>query len=153
MWQKTCKTICKRCAPWGLTALRVVLGAILINHGYGKLFGDTSGMLAFFESTVLPAPGFMLMLAGIIEFFGGILLVAGLFTRVVASIVIVQFVVIVLFVKLQMGFSKMELDLIILASAFALSCLGAGAAGIDEFVHKKKGTGERGGHGQEAIGG
>lgn len=151
---KTCENLCSRCAPWGLTALRIVLGIIFINHGYGKLFGDTSAALAFFESTVLPAPGIVLIVAGIIEFFGGLLLIAGFFTRTVAFIAGIEFIVIILFVKLGNGLTAMELDLLIFAVLFALSCTGAGKWAIDNhIIHRKTSGSDKAGHGSEAIAG
>lgn len=149
------KHVCDMCKPWGLTVLRIVVGVILINHGWGKLFGDTSQALAFFESTVLPAPALMLWVAGVIEVFGGALLILGLFTRVVSFIVSLQFLVIVLFVKLQYGLMAMELDLMILAATFALTSAGHGAMGMDHYLGmRKKGNGNlKGGHGQEAVSG
>ena len=155
MLAKAYSNVCQACAPWGLVVLRIVLGAILINHGYVKLFGESAGLLAFFESTVLPMPGFMLLLAGAIEFFGGILLVLGLWSRLVGLIVALEFLVVVLFIKLSQGFTALEFELLILAVAFAISSLGSGAFSLEAFW-KNKGKKEhsmKGGHGGEAIGG
>lgn len=148
--------LCNRCSPWGFTILRVITGAILVNHGWVKLFGDSAGLLTFFESTPLPAPAAMLMLAGIIEFFGGIALILGIFTRVVAFIAALEFVVIVFVIKLSLGFTKMELDLLLLATLFALSCVGGGAASLGQLFKGKSTAGEKGklgGHGSEAMSG
>ena len=155
MWQKTCEAMCNRCAPWSLTALRVVVGLIFIYHGYPKLFGETEAMVAFFSSTPLPAPALMVTLAGIIEFFGGILLVAGLFTRYVATIAAVEFIIIILVVKLRMGWASMELDLLILAGLFVLACAGANWLSLDKTFGMAIGDKHRskGGSGSEAIAG
>lgn len=155
MLSKVYGNVCQACAPWGLVVLRIALGAILINHGYIKLFGESAELLAFFESTVLPMPGFMLLLAGVIEFFGGILLVLGLWSRVISLIVALELVVVILFVKLSQGFTAFELELLIVGSAFALSSLGSGAYSLESYW-KNKGKKEqsmKGGHGGEAIGG
>jgi len=149
MFQKTCE----RCAPWGLTLLRISVGAILIVHGWPKLFGDTTQLLAFFESTVLPAPSLMLIAAGLVEVFGGALLILGLFTRYVAALIALEFAVILLFVKLQLGWSKLEFDLLIFASTLALMSSGAGKFSVDSFLCKQQGNGKgaHGGQGSEAI--
>ncbi len=141
-------------AAWTLTLLRVVTGLVLINHGWPKLFGDAAmkaGMLAFFESTVLPAPGAMLMLAGGIEVIGGLLLILGAFVCYTSVVVAIEFLVIILFVRLTNGFSGMELDLFVLASALVLMTTGAGALSVEQMM-KKKGTGDSG-HGSEAMSG
>lgn len=130
--------VCRKCAMWSLTLLRVVMGIILINHGYVKLFGESTQLLAFFESTVLPAPGAMLILAGIIEFFGGILLILGLMTRLVAVIVALEFIVILLFVKLKSGLSQVELELLIFTTVIVLSNLGAGKWSVDGWLQGRK---------------
>lgn len=152
---KSYQKVCNTCAPWGMTALRVVLGLIFILHGYPKLFGESAQLLAFFESTVLPMPSVMLFIAGVLELVGGILLILGLFTRFVATLLVIEFMVIILFVKLQMGFSAFEFDLLILASLFVITSAGAGAASGDHMLQQRKmgGESQKGGHADEAISG
>jgi putative oxidoreductase len=54
--------------------LRIVAGFLFLWHGMQKLFG--------FPGEVPPgAPAFVLWIAGPIEFFGGLLVMVGLFTR------------------------------------------------------------------------
>lgn len=62
-----------------LNALRIVAGFLFWQHGAQKLFGILGGDQV---GSLFSLLGF----AGIIEFFGGILLVIGLFTRPVAFI-------------------------------------------------------------------
>jgi putative oxidoreductase len=59
--------------------LRVVTGLMFWQHGAQKLFGWLGGEQV---QAVASMPG----LAGILEFFGGILIIVGLFTRPVAFI-------------------------------------------------------------------
>jgi len=70
-----------RYRPWMLSVLRIVTGCLFAEHGAQKLFGALGGLggmhLAFPEK---------LWFAGVIEFFGGLLILAGLLTRVVAFI-------------------------------------------------------------------
>ena len=67
-------------APRALALLRIVAALIFMEHGTQKLFG-------FPASERGSAELFSLMgLAGVLETFGGILLVLGLFTRPVAFI-------------------------------------------------------------------
>ena len=70
-----------RWAPLALGILRIVAALLFIEHGTQKLFGFPAGereAIGF----ALTLPG----IAGILEFFGGILLLLGLFTRPVAFI-------------------------------------------------------------------
>ena len=67
--------------PHALAVLRIVTGYLLIPHGTAKLFGAPHQ--AMFDGLQL----FSLMgLAGVLEVFGGVLILIGLFTRPVAFV-------------------------------------------------------------------
>jgi putative oxidoreductase len=73
-------------SPWAgrmLSILRLVAGLLFLEHGTGKVLNFPPGAPG-------PHPGFVLTsmvgLSGVIELVGGILLAAGLFTRIVAFI-------------------------------------------------------------------
>ncbi|HEY0077332.1 MAG TPA: DoxX family protein [Pyrinomonadaceae bacterium] len=67
--------------PRLLSVLRIIAGFLFIAHGAQKLFG-------FLAAPGAPRPPLMSMIgvAGALEFFGGLLLLVGLFTRPVAFI-------------------------------------------------------------------
>jgi putative oxidoreductase len=68
-------------APHALSLLRIVVGLLFLQHGLVKL-------LAFpMASPTPPAVGSLIWYAGLIEIVGGVLLILGLFTRLVAFIV------------------------------------------------------------------
>src|SRR5215469_18324321 len=69
-----------RLQPVALLVLRVVLGAIMIGHGYHKVFGG--GFMEHWHRVQgLGLPGFLAVPSALAEFFGGILVLLGLFTR------------------------------------------------------------------------
>jgi putative oxidoreductase len=70
-----------RLVPPTLSVLRIVSAYLLIQHGSAKLFGFPH--VAFFDNLPLVS---LLGLAGVLEFFGGILLLIGWFTRPVAFV-------------------------------------------------------------------
>ena len=70
-----------RLVPPALSVLRIVSAYLLIQHGSAKLFGFPH--VAFFDNLQIVS---LLGVAGILEFFGGILLLIGLFTRPVAFV-------------------------------------------------------------------
>jgi putative oxidoreductase len=70
-------------APYLLSILRIVVAFLFIQVGTAKLFA--------FPAAVMPgggtaAPGSLSFIAGILETFGGLCLLAGLFTRPVAFV-------------------------------------------------------------------
>lgn len=67
--------------PWLLSLLRIMAALLLLQHGTAKLFGFPH--VAMFDGLKLFS---LLGVAGILEFFGGVLLLLGLFTRPVAFI-------------------------------------------------------------------
>jgi len=67
--------------PRALAALRIITALLFIGHGTMKLFGFPAG------DSPMRAELFSLMgFAGVLEFFGGVLILVGLFTRPVAFI-------------------------------------------------------------------
>ena len=78
-------------------ALRIVAGFLFMQHGAQKLFGALGGNQV--ESLVS-----QMGVAGVLEFFGGLLIMVGLFTRPVAFIVSGQMAVAYFTVHLPQGF-------------------------------------------------
>jgi putative oxidoreductase len=68
-------------APRLLSVLRIVVGAMFIQHGSQKLFGALGGTGPGQGAVALMS---QMGVAGVLEFFGGLLLLLGLFTRPVA---------------------------------------------------------------------
>jgi putative oxidoreductase len=70
-----------RLEPYALAALRIVAGFLFSLHGFQKLFGMFGGMGGGGGRATL---GSLVWFAGALECFGGLLILAGLFTRPVA---------------------------------------------------------------------
>ena len=103
---------------YGPAILRFALGAIFLVHGWQKL-SARPGM-------------FWAWLVTLVEFFGGILLLAGLFTQLVALILTMEFLVILLWVQRGKAFvGGREFDFLIFAALLALLVLGPGAFAFD----------------------
>ena len=68
-------------ARFSYTALRVITGLLYMQHGAQKLFGMLGGVDTHGATVQLAS---LAGVAGVLEFFGGLLIVIGLFTRVVA---------------------------------------------------------------------
>lgn len=116
----------------GLLWLRVLTGLGIASHGYQKLFGGI--MPQFMEGVAklgLPAAGFFAHAAGASEFFGGLLIALGLFTRVGAVFVFFTMSVAAFHAHAGTPFSERELPLAYWTVSSALVLLGAGRCSLD----------------------
>ncbi len=118
--------------PVGLLLLRLALGLIFFTHGYPKLAHAGAGMQSFFVEHGLP--GYFVYIAGVLEVFGGMLLVLGLFTRGAALLLAIEMGVAIWKVHSTGGYLAVhnyEFPLAILAGSFALATVGAGRLSLD----------------------
>ncbi|WP_264740801.1 DoxX family protein [Cytobacillus firmus] len=120
--------------------LRIVLGISFFIHGLSKFQGGIENTVGWFSSIGLP--GFLAYGVALIEVVGGIALVLGLFTRIVAIIFVLLMVGAVIKVKLAAGFlgngqmAGYELDLAFLAMAVSIAITGSKAYALDLFIGK-----------------
>jgi putative oxidoreductase len=119
----------------GLAALRVAVAAIFIRHGAQKLFVfGFAGVTGAFTHMGVPFPGVTGPFIGLLEFFGGIALVMGFLTRLVAVGFVFDMLVAILLVKLKGGFSGYELEFLLCGSSVALFLTGAGRFSVDALL-------------------
>ena len=117
---------------YGPTLLRLALGVIVLAHGWQKLVSDKTRFAGWLESMKFKPGKFWAWLVTLTEFFGGILLVLGLFTQLAAIILAVEFLVILLWVQRGKAFvGGREFDFLIFAALLALLVLGPGALAFD----------------------
>lgn len=109
--------------------LRVALGALLVAHGFPK-FKNFSAVSGWFDSIGLKPGKFWLAIAASVEFFGGILLILGIWVWFVGLLVAIQMVVAMAKVKWgKIGLTApggWELDMIYLAVAVAVALMSRG---------------------------
>ena len=121
-----------RLQPFALLVLRLVLGAIMIAHGYKKVFGGFHGHQQFVSS--LGIPGWMAYLSAGTEFFGGIGVVLGVATRFFALAFMIEMAVAIVKVHWKNGLMAQggyEFPLALATIAFALMCFGGGPFGFN----------------------
>src|SRR5712691_5551534 len=119
--------------PLGLLALRLALGLIFFSHGYPKLAHQGGGMQGFFIQHGLP--GYFVYISGVLEVFGGLLLVLGLFTRGAALLLAIEMGVAIWKVHSSGGYLAVhiyEFPLAMLAGCVALATVGAGRFSLDQ---------------------
>ena len=101
--------------------LRVILGSILIPHGWSKL-KDLNSAAEWMGSVGFKPGKLWAPIVGLLEFIGGIFLILGFFVQIISALLAVQFVAILIWKiknkqKLVGGY---ELDLIILGVSLLL---------------------------------
>ncbi len=118
--------------------LRLAIGPILAYHGYIKVKNGIPNFARFVDSLGVPFPTLTAYAVTVIELVGGLAILVGLLTQVWAVLVAIQFALITLVVKLDIGLvappgqgAGAELDLLFLAGAIALILIGAGAFSLD----------------------
>jgi len=122
----------------GLAALRLAVAAIFIRHGAQKLFVfGFAGVTGAFTQMGVPVPGLMGPFIGLLEFFGGIALVLGLLTRVIALGFVFDMLGAILLVQMKRGFSNYELEFLLLGSSVAIFLMGAGGFSIDALLARR----------------
>ncbi len=123
--------------PLGLLLLRLGLGIIFISHGYPKLFGNPHQWTSTFEH--IGFPPYFAYISGILEFFGGLLLIVGLFTQIAGLLLAVEMAIAIWRVHLPQGsvlaVHNYELPLAIAVGAFALATVGAGSLSLDHVIY------------------
>jgi putative oxidoreductase len=118
--------------PLGLLALRLALGLIFFSHGYPKLAHQGGGMQGFFIQHGLP--GYFVYLSGVLEVFGGLLLVLGLFTRGAALLLAIEMAVAIWKVHSSgsyLAVHNYEFPMAVMTACFALTTVGAGLISLD----------------------
>jgi len=122
-----------RLQPVALLVLRIVLGVIMIGHGYHKVFG--AGLMEHYHRVQhLGLPGFLAFPSAFAEFFGGILVVAGLFTRCAALAILIDMLIAIWKVHWKNGLLAehgYEFPLTLAVMAFTLICYGAGPLALE----------------------
>jgi putative oxidoreductase len=131
-----------RLQPLALLVLRLVIGAIMIAHGYSKVFGGFSHVHDMVQHLALP--GWLAYPLAATEFFGGILIIAGLLTRFVAVAMLIDMSVAIWKIHWHNGLKGQggyEFPLSLAAIAFTLIFFGGGPVAFDSI--RKGGGGGR----------
>lgn len=132
---------------FGLLLIRLMTGIVFIAHGAQKLFGwfdgiGFEGTVAMMSNLGLNPPTLMAILLIFAEFFGGILLFFGFFTRLASLAIVIDMAVAIAVVHLPNGFFSAnggyEYPLLLLVIAFAFLITGPGCVSLDQLFAKKR---------------
>ncbi len=129
----------ERVTDLGLLWLRILMGAGIATHGYGKIFG---GQMAIFSEGVVklgfPMPELFTWAAALSEFAGGICVALGLGTRVAALFVFSTMSVAAFLAHRADPLSVKELALAYWTVSGALVLLGGGRFTLGRLLKGKK---------------
>jgi len=117
----------------GLAVLRIAVGAVILTHGYQKVFHmHLGGVAGFFGHLGIPLPTLSAIVVMAVEFVGGILLITGVATRIPAALIAVDMLVALFVFHLRNGYVKSggELPLLLLAGAICLALSGGGCGSL-----------------------
>ena len=118
---------------FGPLILRLVLGLILLDLGFLKFRGEKRQWLSSFEALGLRPSDFFVVLYGLLQVLGGIMLILGLWTQL-AALAFVIFSGIELYIEWKAReILKRDLVFYLMIFAISLSLLvtGAGAYALD----------------------
>lgn len=131
-----------RLTTTALTALRIILGFLFAAHGWQKFTEWTiAGTQASFAKMGVPAADVMAPAVAALELAGGIALILGILTRIVAALLVLDMLGALFLVHAPAGIfaakGGYELVLLLATSAFALALTGAGRMSLDRLLFSR----------------
>ena len=121
-------------ADISLSMLRAVTGFLLFQHGAQKLFGLLDGNAQELLS--------LMWVTGVLEFFGGLAILVGLYTRPVAFLLSGLMAVAYFWRHMPRGFWPIEnggeLAMLYCFVFFFLFAIGGGSYSVDAWLRKKR---------------
>ncbi|MFG6150314.1 DoxX family protein [Halobacillus sp. B23F22_1] len=120
----------------GAFILRVILGVIFFVHGLDKFQAGIGNTVGFFDS--IGIPGFFAYIVATIELVGGIAMVIGFGTNIVAYLFAIILLGALLTVKLSAGFlGGYEFDLALLGMSIHIVLSNSTGPSLDNSIFSK----------------
>lgn len=128
----------------GLLLIRAALGVVMVAHGAQKLFTfGYGGVVGAMTQMGLPLPAISAALIIAVELGGGLLLLAGLFTRFAAATIAFAMLVATVQVHLAAGFflpNGYEYALMLATASLGVVMTGPGAFSLDALIARRRRT-------------
>ena len=135
---------------WSWTLFRVLSSAMFMTHGFGKLFGEnpqpfmgggvTSINIGELISIPIPMEINALFITGVIELFGGLLILLGLWTHVVA--LLAAFIMIMAYLTAHLAWfptlNRGELAAMYITTYLVLFAFGPGPYSVDGWISARR---------------
>jgi putative oxidoreductase len=132
--------ICAKLTWIGPLLVRLIVGGAFVLTGWGKLHG-LDGVTGFFTDLGIPLPHANAVLVSTVEFVGGLMLIAGLGTRIAAALLIGTMTVALATAIVPKADSLLDLfatiELTYLGIFVWLAVHGAGKASLDRVLARR----------------
>lgn len=126
---------------WGALPLRLALGLIFLDAGFGKFHRGISGTGRWMEGLGIPMPQLTARLVAVTELAGGVLLLAGLGVHWVAIALAIDMAAAAGTAKFKMGapfqggeVQGYDFNVILVGASVALVLIGAGPLSLDALI-------------------
>jgi putative oxidoreductase len=136
-----------RLAEFAPLVVRLIAGIIMAAHGLQKLQAGPANFGGLLAQLGVPLPTLMGYVVTLVEILGGILLIAGLFSRLAALLLTIDLVVAILLVKVNVGLiappqqgAGAELDLALIAGFLVILFAGPGSLSLDRMLGIEEGV-------------
>src|SRR3989344_7937458 len=136
----------KEYADWATTPLRLALGIVFLMHGAQKMFGafggpGIAGTQGFMASLGVVLPGLIGIVVAAVEFFGGLLVLEGVFSRYASLLIAIDMFFAFFLVHAKNGFflpMGYEFVFTLFLIAIALVLTGAGKWSLEKALFRKE---------------
>lgn len=127
--------------PIAYPLIRFIAGAMMIPHGYGKVFGGIEGTAKFFSNVGLEPALILAWYVGLLELVGGALIAIGFLTRLISLQMIGLLAVATFYIHLPSGFlwikGGYEYPLFWMIIMIAVTIKGGEKLSIDNLLAKE----------------
>lgn len=126
---------------WALLPLRITVGVIMFDSGFGKWRRGISGTGEWLAGMGFPMPQALARFVATVELIGGLLLIFGLFTHLAALVIAGNMAAAAGTQKFKLNapfqggdVQGYELDVLLVAAALTLAIGGAGPLALDALL-------------------
>ena len=127
--------------PLSYPLIRFVAGAMMVPHGYAKVFGGIEGTTKFFASVGLEPALTLAWYVGLLELVGGVCVAFGFLTRFMSAQLVGLLAVATFYIHLPSGFfwvkGGFEYPLFWMVIMIAITIQGGGKLSVHNLVAKE----------------
>ena len=127
--------------PLSYPLIRFVAGAMMVPHGYAKVFGGIEGTTKFFSSVGLEPALTLAWYVGLLELVGGVCVAFGFLTRFISAQLVGLLAVATFYIHLPSGFlwvkGGFEYPLFWMVIMIAITIQGGGKLSADNLMAKE----------------